>query len=304
VMRLATDLGNTPQPGTVASAIAAEAHDPSLEFLYWLPHRGWYVDAAGQPREAPEEVAGRSLLRVTLAGRLIGLAVHDPGAVDSADLDRLMGPAARLALENERLHAELLVKVDEVRASRARIVATGDAARARAERDLHDGAQQAILAAIYELRAAAGEAEAAGNGEALSGLRTGIDQAGVLLAELREIAHGIYPAVLADRGLGAALRTLADTATIPVAIGDLPDQRLPDAAERTGYAVVAGAVEAAAAIDAEELSVLGRREDDRLMLEIRGLGTVEVPEILDRVSAADGDWSREGEMLRVWIPCA
>ena len=303
VMRLATNLSNTPQPGTVASAMAAEAHDPTLEFLYWLPQRTRYVDAAGLPREVPEEDGRRSMLRVTLAGRLIGLAIHDPDAVDSADLDRLLGPAARLALENERLHAELLVKVDEVRASRARIVATGDAARARAERDLHDGAQQAILAAMYELRAAAEEAETAGDGEALAELRIGMDESVAVLAELREIAHGIHPAVLADRGLGAALRTLADTAAIPVAIGDIPDQRLPDTTERTGYAVVASAVAAATAVGAEELSVRGTREEDRLVLEIRGLGTREVPDILDRVSAADGGWSREGEMLRVWIPC-
>ncbi len=302
VVRLAADLGSTPSSGTVP-AIAAEAGDPSLEFLYWLPDQGRYVDASGQFRAAPEE-AGRSVLRIMLAGRLIGLALYDPGAVEEGDLDRLLGPAARLALENERLRAELLAKVDETRASRARIVAAGDAARAVAERDLHDGAQQALLAVLYELRAAARTAQEAGEDEAADALRTDIEEAEAVLADLREIAHGIYPAVLADAGLRAALRSLADTADVPVAVREITSERLPLAAERAGYAVVAEAVEVATSIGAQELSVRANRDDDRLVLEIGGLGADVVPAIADRVSAADGAWSMEGGMLRVWIPCA
>jgi len=304
VMRLAAALGDAPQPGALAEAIALKAHDPSLEFVYWLAHRDRFVDASGQPAQLPHVNSGRSALRVTLGGRLIGLALHNPGAITSADLDRLMGPAARLAMENERLQAELQVKVTEVRASRARIVSARDAARERMERDLHDGAQQAFLAFLHELQAAALAADATGDTVALGELRRQVEETATLLSELREIAHGIYPAVLADSGLAVALRTLADTAPIPLAVGDLPAGRLPVMAERTGYAVVASAVDAAASSGTEELALRGHRDDERLILELQGLGPEEVPEITDRLSAADGGWSREGDVLQVWIPCA
>lgn len=304
VERLATDLHNAPPPGTVESALATAVDDPSLEFLYWLPHVGRYVDGAGRPREAPVLDERRSALRVMLAGRLVCLAVHDRSAVDAADLDRLLGPATRLALENERLRAELFAKVEEVRASGARIVATADAARASMERDLHDGAQQALLAVAFDVQAAAQAAAAADDTDALGELRASLATAEEMLADLREIAHGIYPAVLTDRGLGPALSSLADRAAIPVEIQAVPTQRLPQGAELAGYAVVAGAVDAAIAAGADGLTVRGSLAPGRLQLEIQGIGTSQVAEITDRVSAVDGGWSTEGRTLRVWIPCA
>ena len=204
VMRLATDLGSPSVPGRITTALAAASDDPSLEVLFWLPRPGGYVDESGHSRQPPEADRQRSAVRVSHAGRLISVVTHDPSAIDVAGLDRLLGPAARLALENERLRAELLAKIEEVHASRSRIVDAGDAARAEMERNLHDGAQQGLLAVVYKLRVAADAAEASGDGEARDALQRARAEAETLLRELREIAHGIYPAILGDRGLAAA----------------------------------------------------------------------------------------------------
>ncbi len=302
IVRLAADLGNAPAPGRVGPALAAATGDAGLEVLYWLPHRGSYIDAAGNPRQPPPAGPQRAVTRLVDAGRLIGVATHDPSVIDPEGLVRTLGPAATLALENERLRAELLAKLDEVRASRARIVAAGDAARAQLERDLHDGAQQGLLAVAYELRQAS--AAAAGSSvEAHSTIGTAVREAEEMLAELREIAHGISPAILQDRGLGPALQSLADRAPLPITLRGTAVERLPEIAERTAYAVVASAIDAAAQARAPELLVRATRTTEGLVLEIEGRGLDASPEIADRVGAVDGTVEQEGPLLRVRIPC-
>jgi len=304
ILRLASDLGGAPQPGGLESALASVARDPTLGFLYWLPHPGHFVDASGRQRDVPEQNERRAVTSVGYRGRQIGVAVHDPTSIDPAELERLLGPAARLALENERLRAELLAKLDDVRASRARIVAAADAARARLERDLHDGAQQGLLAVVHAVQVAADLAAIDGDETAVEKLRAALRDANTIVTELREIAQGIFPEVLAERGLGPALRTLADTARIPVEIVDAPVGRLPEAAERAGYAVIAVAIDAAADAGVAALTVRSGQTDDRLTFEIEGLGASEVPGIADRVSAANGWWSVNDRLVNVWIPCA
>ena len=139
--------------------------------------------------------------------------------------------------------------------------------------------------------------------EAHSTIGTAVREAEEMLAELREIAHGISPAILQDRGLGAALQSLADRAPLPITLRGTAVERLPEIAERTAYAVVASAIDAAAQARAPELLVRATRTTEGLVLEIEGRGLDASPEIADRVGAVDGIVEQEGPLLRVRIPC-
>ena len=160
IARIAVNLSEAPTPGTLQSALAEALHDPDLQIAYWLPGAHRYADPAGQAVPEPVAGPGRTVIYLTRDGRRIAAVTHGgtgPG------LESHLGPAIVLGLENERLQAELLVQLDELRASRARIVETADAERRRLERDLHDGAQQRLLALSYDIRLARASAEAVGD---------------------------------------------------------------------------------------------------------------------------------------------
>ena len=172
--------------------------------------------------------------------------LHDPALVDERELERALGSAARLAVENEALRAEALAQLRELRDSRARIVEAGDAERRRLERNLHDGAQQRLLALSYDLRLARAGAAADGDEQLVALLDAAGGETAAALDELRELAHGIYPAILTEAGLAPALETLADEAPLPVELGDVAPARQPPAVETTAYVAVAEAIEDAA----------------------------------------------------------
>ena len=166
--------------------------------------------------------------------------MHDPVFLDQPALIEAAGSAARFALENERLQAQLRAQLAELRDSRARVVRAADEERRRLERDLHDGAQQRLLGLGMALQLLHARVEGdAGAAELLvSETETELRQA---LSELRELARGIHPAVLTDQGLCAAVRTLADRAPLPVEIQDSAE-RLPPHVETAAYFVVAEAL--------------------------------------------------------------
>jgi signal transduction histidine kinase len=150
-----------------------------------------------------------------------------------------VGAAARFALENERLQAQLRAQLAELRESRARVVRVADDERRRLERDLHDGAQQRLLGlgmALQLLRNRVGA-----DVETVALLQESETELQQALAELRELARGIYPAVLVDQGLGAAVRTLADRSPVPVEVKDA-GERLPPQVETAAYYVIAEAL--------------------------------------------------------------
>ena len=151
---------------------------------------------------------------VTLVGDELAAIIHDPVLLDQPALLEAAGSAARFALENERLQAELRAQLAELRESRARIVRAGDEERRRLERDLHDGAQQRLLGLGMGLQLLQSHVDRAG-GRLLEETEAELRQA---LAELRELARGIHPAVLTDQGLAAAIRTLASRAPLPVEV--------------------------------------------------------------------------------------
>jgi signal transduction histidine kinase len=221
VSSLVARLGQAPKPDVLRAALADALGDPSLALAYWLPEQGRFVDAAGHRLELPD--AGWT--EVELQGRRIGALVHHPALAEQPQLVRTAGAAAALALENQRLSAELRARIEELRASRARLVEAGDAERRRLERDLHDGAQSRLVALALKLRLARMQAEPGARAAML--LEESSAELQASLDELRELARGIHPAVLTDRGLATALRALAHRAAVPVEIEGVPSEPLP-----------------------------------------------------------------------------
>ncbi len=299
-------------PGGARRALSRVLGDPTLELALWLPVRGTWVDEEGREVTLP---AGRDRA-VTLVGEDLAAIVHDPVLLDQPALLEAAGSAARLALENERLQVELRAQLAELRASRARIVQAGDEERRRLERDLHDGAQQRLLGIGMALQLV--KSRVGGNEEAIALLdETELEVQGAL-TELRELARGIHPAVLTDQGLGAAIRTLADRAPIPVEIHDT-SARLPAHVETAIYFVVAEALaNVARYAHASNACVTIERRNDRALVEVRddGVGGADLNVggsglrgLADRVGALDGKLRVEsppggGTRLNAEIPCA
>jgi signal transduction histidine kinase len=222
----------------------------------------------------------------------------------------------QLTAENQQLNAELRAKVAELRASRARIVEAGYEERRRVERDLHDGAQQRLVALTMSLRLARGKV--AEEPEAATEL---LDEAmaelGEATKELRELARGIHPAVLSDRGLDAALSGLAERSPLPVEVTETPADRLPGPVEAAGYFVVAEALtNVARYAEAEGATVRVSREDGAVEIEVRddGVGGADpaagtgLRGLADRVAALDGELRVQspaggGTTVTARIPC-
>ena len=156
VSTLIAQLGDLPGEGPLRAALADALGDPTLALAYWLPESQRFVDALGHP----VNVGGPGWTEVELQGRRIAAIAHDPALSDEPELVRAAGAAAALALENQRLSAELRARIEDLRASRARLVEAGDAERRRLERDLHDGAQSRLVALALKLKA--GEDEGRG----------------------------------------------------------------------------------------------------------------------------------------------
>jgi signal transduction histidine kinase len=303
VARIIASLGQAPPPGSLQAALAQAVGDPGLQIIYWLPDAQRYVDANGKPVAKPVAAPGRALTVLVRDGRRMAV-VSQTAALP--DLERAIGAAVRLALENERLQAEALAQLDQLRASRIRIVQTGDAERRRLERDLHDGAQQRLLALSYDLRLARSSAQADGDGQTASLLTHATDQAQAALGELRELAHGIYPAILAEAGLAPAVATLADTASLPVEILPAAEGRYPAGVETAAYLLVAEALQDAARRDASHAIVSVDREGGQLMVTVEDDGTdrtAELVQLADRVGALDGRLAVEPTRLRAEFPC-
>jgi signal transduction histidine kinase len=235
VGELVVELGSAP-PGQVRAALARTLGDPSLELGHWLDDRDQFVDEQGEPVEVGG-APGRAVTLIGPAGQPLAALLHDERLLGQRPLLEAAGSAARLALENTRLQAQLRAQLGELRASRQRIVEAGDRERRRVERNLHDGAQQRLLAISLQLamlreRVDAGESVAGALGEVSAELQRAI-------GELRELARGIHPAILTEEGLPAAIESLADRALVPVRLRCDLDGRFAEPVEATAYFVVA-----------------------------------------------------------------
>jgi signal transduction histidine kinase len=315
VADLVVELEHTP-PGSVRDALARTLGDPTLELALWLPERSVYVDATGHPVELPAAGSARAVTVLGPNGSPVAALVHDPMLLERRALLEAAGAAARLALENERLQAELRAQLAELRASRARIVHAGDEERRRLERDLHDGAQQRLLALGLALQLARGRLGGEADG-AVELLADAEDELRAALDELRELARGIHPAILTDQGLAAALRSLADRSTVPVTILALPEQRLDEPVEVAAYFVVSESlanVAKYARASAVRVSVTQRNGEAVVDVEDDGVGGADPTRgsglrgLVDRVQALDGRVRIEspaghGTRVHAEIPC-
>ena len=316
VADLTVALTGSPGPDLLRSALASAVHDPSLQVGYWLPEQRQYVDGSGLP-VPPVERSGRTTTVLERDGRPVAALFHDTVVAEESSLIRAVAAAAGLAIENERLHAEARAQLIEVRASRARIVEASLTERRRVERDLHDGAQQRLLGVLLGLRLVrsqldSGDYTAAGTtvDDARHELSTG-------LQEIRELAHGIHPAVLTDAGLPGALRSLAERAAVPVTITAVPTQRLPSVVEQTAYYVVAeSVVNTVKHAHAASVSVCIRlsrsssgRDPRRRSRRRRAIPGDRAARPSDRVAALDGHLPvssppGSGTTVIVELPCA
>jgi signal transduction histidine kinase len=302
VARLASDLGEAPAPGGLRAALVAALGDSDIDVVYPRADTEELIDANG--RRAV--VDGRAVARVTRGGRTRALIVHDAGLIDGPVLERALGSTARLAVENEALRAEALAQLEELKASRARIVETGEAARRRLERNLHDGAQQHLLALSYGVRLALAEARDDHDEARVAALVAAGHETARALQELRDLAQGIHPAILTEAGLAPALETLADEAPLPVEIAEVAPGRYPPAVESTAYVIIAEAIEDASRRRATVLVVRIRRDNGRLVItaEDDGGPRAAAPRHLaDRVGAVGGSLDGAGATLRAEIPC-
>jgi signal transduction histidine kinase len=302
--QVVADLDEAAAPGSVQAALVRALGDPGLQVAYWLADGGRFVDAHGRRVSDPVPVSERTVTRLVRDERTIAAITH---ATTVPELENRIGPALRLALENERLQAEVLAQLEELRASRARIVETSDLVRRRLERDLHDGAQQRLLALSYDIRLAHSSADAHGDAPTKLALAGAIEQTQGALEELRELAHGIYPAILTEAGLGAALATLADTSSLPVEIRSVEGRRYPAPVEAAAYFAFAEALDDAARREADRVVVSTSHNDGRLVVTVEDSGAVRMATMValaDRVGALGGTLVVEPTILRAEIPCA
>jgi signal transduction histidine kinase len=226
-------------PAQVQGSLREILDDPALCVYWWDWERDCYVDIDGRPgdpRPAPVAVA----TPIEYDTRRIGMLVHDPRLLESPEFTAFFLPMMRIAMERDRLHRDLVAKLEQLQASRLRLVRAGDSERRRLERNLHDGAQQRLTTALLTLRAL--DAKVAGDRGLTALVERTVDELQSAIEDLREIARGLHPPLLAREGLEAALRGGASRAAVPVELDiQLPD-RLPPAVEAAAYYVAAEAV--------------------------------------------------------------
>jgi signal transduction histidine kinase len=313
---LVLELERTPPQG-IQEALARALDDPTLEVAFWLPERREFVDSEGQRVQLPVEGAARAVTRLEHGGEPLAALVHDPSLLDEPKLVQGAGAAARLALENARLHADMRAQLAKVQESRVRIVTAADDERRRIERDLHDGAQQRLVALALQLRSAQRQLGGKTDPELDGLISATVDGLQLAVEELRELAHGVHPAILTEDGLAAALDSITARTPLPVSL-DVSEERLSPQVEATAYFV---ACEALANVvkhaHATKASVSARRRNGVLVVQVDddGIGGARTEDgsglrgLADRVEALGGRLridSPAGGGTRIVgeIPCA
>jgi signal transduction histidine kinase len=308
---LLVDLREPAPPGALRDALAKALRDPSLQLAYWVPEYESYVATDGEP-----VTLGEGATLVERNGVHVAALIHDPSLKDEPELVGAVASAAGIALENERLQADLRARLSDLRASRARIVEAGDSARRKLERDLHDGAQQRLVSLAVVLRVVENQLDPESPQAQLLGRAR--DELNASLEELRNIARGIHPAILTDHGLEVALESLATRSPVRVTLDVQLGARPPGPVEVAAYYLIAeGLTNVAKYAQATSAGVHVQRMENTLIVEVTDDGTGGADPakgsglrgLADRVEALDGRlkvWSPPagGTRLRAEIPCA
>ena len=309
------ELRSDPEPADLRDALARALGDPSLTLAYWLPDFGSYADLEGRAVEVPG-ADKRAVTRIDRDGEHVAALTHDPSLREERELLDAATAAAGIALENARLHAELRARLEELQGSRARIVEAGRNERKRLERNLHDGAQQRLIALSLELSLL--EEQLGGDPDAASRLAAARSEIAASLDELREVARGLHPAVVSDHGLEVALEQLVLHAAVPVRLTVDVGTRLPEALEVAAYYLVSESLaNVGKHASASSATVDIVRRDDNVVVEVTDDGVGGAHEergsglrgLADRVEALGGTlrvWSPAGvgTRVRAEIPCA
>jgi signal transduction histidine kinase len=283
VARVVADLAESPPIGGLRDHLARILRDSELELAYPIGN-GQLVDFRGRPVDSWSARPGRRTTPIIRAGSMVALIEHDADVLQASDEVDEVVAAARLGLEHERLQANARAQLDALRAARRRIVEAGDDHRRQLERDLHDGAQQQLIALSIALRFVDRDPETGGwIDDATAELRLAMD-------DLRGVAHGIYPAVLGDEGFASAVDALAEASTVPLTIEEMVEERFHAAIEVAAYHVVADAVRGGRG----PLRLRARRTEAQLVVEVTAQHIPEdvAEEIADRVGAVDGSLER------------
>jgi signal transduction histidine kinase len=296
------ELPEDPTPGELRDALSKSLRDPSLMLAYWLPQFEAWADLDGRPVELPGRDSGRATTLVDRDGARLAALVHDPALEEQPELLASVGAAAGIALENGRLHAEQRAHLEELRGSRARVIEAGQRERQRLERDLHDGAQQRLIALSLELSRL--ERRLAGDADAQARLDEARGEIALSLEELRAVSRGLHPAVLSGHGLEVALESIAAHAPVPVRLTVELAGRLPELIEVAAYYVVSeGLANIGKHAQATSVSIDVARTDSVVVIEVvdDGVGGADTERgsglrgLADRVEA-------HGGRLRVWSP--
>lgn len=312
VAELAIELGRGVPLGSLRDRLARALRDPTLEVAYPSPSGQGLVDSRGNPIELPnDDDAGRHVTRLQREGEMLAVLIYD-AAIEAEDPGRIeaVTAVAGMALENERLAAQVQAQLQEVRASRTRIVEAADAERRRIERDLHDGAQQRLVALAMRLDQA--RATTQGAEELIDATTAELLTA---VGEVRDLARGLHPGIVGERGLAAAIEALAERAPIPVQVNVTDEPVSMEAATAAYFLVAEGLTNASRHAGTAHVSVEVAVHDGILDVTVSddGRGGVDqtrgtgLQGLLDRIEALGGTLSIAspsggGTTLRARLP--
>ncbi len=295
---LVVEMTGAVRPGGLRDLISAALEDPTLELLY--PFQAGWIDPAGRQEALPTSET-RAVTSLVQDDEVAAVVIHRPGLLDDAQLVEELGRAARLAIDHERLQAQQRAHLERLRAARTAIVAATDAERRRLERDLHDGAQQALAGLAMAIGVARGGTRAQ-QAERMALAQHHVRKA---LDGVRALAHATYPAALDEAGLAAALDVLSDWRP-NVELGALPERRMDPALEASAYFIVAALTrtDGDAMVDVDV-----HHEPAQLVIDIRTGAPPELTEAEDRVGALSGQFAVNptpagDTQVHVELPCA
>lgn len=310
-------LGSSGGPkSALVGALSRALGDPSVTLSYWVPRQGIFVDDDGHPLPLEPPGSSRGMMEIELDSRTVGAISYDATLIEEPELVRAAGQVVAIAVDRERLTAQLRESNGALQRSRERLVDTADRERRRIARDLHDGLQMRLVLLALEAQQLSHAHDAATAKERATHLRQGIDSAA---AELRQLVHAVMPAALIERGLAAAAEDLADRMPIPTTLVlELEDGSCTSAVERTAYFVLAEALSNVLKhAEATQIQVNLSMREGWLRLEVcdNGTGGADLHQgtglrgIEDRADVLGGSFALEttpgqGTRITVELPCA